>query len=189
VAGRAVEAAARKLRTQLEAHGGSISTIPEADRTASARHDGDVRSLAFNVHAVRVAVSPETGEVEILRSVHAADAGRVLNYEQCRGQVEGGVAQGIGSALYEEVALEDGVPTSRAFRQYRVPQMADIPDTEVLFADTFDVLGPQGAKSMSESPFNPVAPAIANAIARAVGARPYELPMSRDRVWRLAAAR
>ena len=72
------------------------------------------------------------------------------------------------------------------FRLYRVPQMADIPVTEVYFADTSDDLGPFGAKSMSESPYNPVAPAIGNAIARALGARPFEQPFSRDRVWRLA---
>ena len=63
--------------------------------------------------------------------------------------------------------------------------MADVPETEVYFADTADELGPYGAKSMSESPYNPVAPALANAIRRAIGQRPYELPMSRDRVWRL----
>ena len=67
----------------------------------------------------------------------------------------------------------------------RVPQMADVPPTEVLFADTVDVLGPRGAKSMSEAPYNPVAPALANAVRDAVGVRPYELPMSRDRIWRL----
>jgi putative selenate reductase molybdopterin-binding subunit len=187
VTGRAVLAAARELRARLDTVGGEPRALAEEERRATARYDGNERSLAFNVHAVRVAVNRETGEVEILRSVHAADAGRVLNYEQCRGQVEGGVAQGIGSALYEEVMLADGVPTTRAFRQYRVPQMADIPPTEVVFADTYDVTGPNGAKSMSESPYNPVAPAIANAIRRAIGARPYELPMSRDRVWRLAA--
>ena len=71
------------------------------------------------------------------------------------------------------------------FRQYRVPQFADVPVTEVYFAETSDQLGPFGAKSMSESPYNPVAPAIGNAIARALGARPYEQPFSRDRVWRL----
>ena len=63
--------------------------------------------------------------------------------------------------------------------------MADIPVTEVYFADTSDDLGPFGAKSMSESPYNPVAPALGNAIARALGVRPYEQPFSRDRVWRL----
>ncbi|WP_200807351.1 molybdopterin cofactor-binding domain-containing protein [Demequina sp. NBRC 110053] len=150
--------------------------------------DQRVRSVAFNVQAFRVAVRPETGEVRILRSVHAADAGVVMNPEQCRGQVEGGVAQGIGSALYEEVLIDgDGAIANPAFRQYRVPQMADVPLTHVMFADTSDELGPMGAKSMSESPYNPVAPALANAIRRATGVRPFELPMTRDRVWRLLA--
>lgn len=148
---------------------------------------GELRSLAFNVQAFRVAVDTETGRVEILQSVQAADAGTVMNPEQCRGQVEGGVAQGIGSALYEEIMIgDDGTLQTPVFRLYRVPQMADIPPTEVLFADTSDDLGPFGAKSMSESPYNPVAPALANAVRRALGVRPYETPMSRDRVWRLA---
>ncbi len=73
------------------------------------------------------------------------------------------------------------------FRLYRVPQFADVPDTEVYFADTSDTVGPFGAKSMSESPYNPVAPAIGNAIARALGVRGFHQPFSRDRVWRLAA--
>ncbi|WP_297081916.1 molybdopterin-dependent oxidoreductase [uncultured Demequina sp.] len=158
------------------------------DAWAEAHLDERVRSVAFNVQAFRVAVNRATGEVRILRSVQAADAGFVMNPEQCRGQVEGGVAQGVGSSLYEEVLIaEDGSVANAAFRQYRVPQMADVPRTEVLFASTSDDLGPYGAKSMSESPYNPVAPALANAIRRAVGARPYELPMSRDRVWRLTA--
>jgi len=150
--------------------------------------DGALRSLAFNVHAVRVAVNPQTGAVRILQSVQAADAGTVLNPAQCRGQIEGGVAQAIGSALYEEVPIDhEGATTINGFRTYRVPQIGDIPFTEVLFAKTSDDLGPYGAKSMSESPYNPVAPAIANAVRRAIGTRPYELPMSRDRVWRLAS--
>lgn len=153
---------------------------------AEASEHGDRRSLAFNVHAVRVAVEPQTGTVRILQNIQAADAGFVMNPAQCRGQVEGGVAQGVGSALYEEVLVEDGRVVNPVFRQYRVPQMADIPDTEVYFADTSDELGPFGAKSMSESPYNPVAPAIGNAIARALGARPYEQPFTRERVWRLA---
>lgn len=156
-------------------------------RTDGAEY-GEFRSLAFNVHAVRVAVDVDTGKVLLLQSVQSADAGTVMNPEQCRGQVEGGVAQAIGSALYEEVMTgEDGALQTQVFRTYRVPQMADIPDTEVYFADTSDDLGPFGAKSMSESPYNPVAPAIANAIRRAVGVRPYETPMSRDRVWRMLA--
>jgi putative selenate reductase molybdopterin-binding subunit len=172
-----------------------VAAAPADERAADglvARGEefGDVRSLAFNVHAVRVAVDPETGSVRILQQIQAADAGVVLNPAQCIGQIEGGVAQGVGSALYEEVMIDErGAVENPMFRLYRVPQMADIPDTEVYFADTDDDLGPFGAKSMSESPYNPVAPAIGNAIARALGSRPYEQPFSRDRVWRLAQQR
>jgi len=159
---------------------------PDGPRAiATGEERGEMRSIAFDVQAFRVAVDTETGAVAILQSIHAADAGTVMNPEQCRGQVEGGVAQGIGAALYEEIMLDNGSPVTKVFRTYRVPQMADIPFTEVYFAETADQLGPFGAKSMSESPFNPVAPALANAIRRALDVRPYETPMSRDRIWRL----
>ena len=168
--------------------GAAPAELRDGDRlVAHGAEFGAFRSLAWNVHAFRVAVDVGTGAMRILQSVHAADAGTVVNPEQCRGQVEGGVAQGIGSALYEEVVVdpESGAVVNPVFRLYRMPQSADIPDTEVYFAATSDDLGPFGAKSMSESPFNPVAAAMANAIRRAVGVRPYETPMSRDRVWRM----
>jgi putative selenate reductase molybdopterin-binding subunit len=99
--------------------------------------------------------------------------------------VEGGVAQAIGSALYEEMHIgPDGAVLTQTLRNYHIPQFADVPVTEVYFADTYDDLGPLGAKSMSESPYNPVAPALANAIARACGARMHDLPMTPARVWR-----
>ncbi|WP_291049878.1 molybdopterin cofactor-binding domain-containing protein [Herbiconiux sp.] len=165
------------LSAVAEAAGGSL--------TANGSEDGALRSLAFNVHAFRVGVNSATGEVRILQSVHAADAGFVLNPEQLRGQIEGGVAQAIGSALYEEMILDEGLVKTQVFRSYHLPQMADVPESEVYFADTDDEVGPFGAKSMSEAPYNAVAAALANAIVDATGVRPYELPMSRDRVWRL----
>ncbi|MBP1239671.1 putative selenate reductase molybdopterin-binding subunit [Frigoribacterium sp. PvP120] len=161
--------------------------LADGPLSADGSHDGTPRSVAFNVHAFRVAVDRSTGEVRMLRSIQAADAGTVLNPEQLRGQVEGGTAQAIGTALYEEVLLdEEGRVTTTALRNYRVPKFSDVPRTEVLFAATHDDLGPLGAKSMSEAPYNPVAPALANAIRDALGVRPHELPMSRDRLWRLA---
>ncbi|MCW2840313.1 MAG: aldehyde oxidase [Aeromicrobium sp.] len=209
VAGRAVQVAAERLRAELLTLAarrlgvatGACTLGPDGvagpgtslafdelvveSLSAEGSHDGTPRSIAFNVHGFRVAVDPATGEVRILSSVQAADAGVVINPEQLRGQIEGGVGQGIGSALYEEMVLRDGEVLTRTFRDYRVPQMADLPVTEVLFADTVDELGPRGAKSMSEAPYNPVAPALANAIRDATGVRPHELPMSRDRLWRL----
>ena len=179
VAGLAVQSACRELRQALD------SGATQRPLVGHGRHEGTPRSVAFNVHGFRVAVNTETGEVRILQSVQAADAGVVMNPEQCRGQVEGGVAQAIGTALFEEIRVDaHGEVTTKTLRNYHIPQLADLPVTEVHFADTYDKLGPLGAKSMSESPYNPVAPALANAIARASGARMYRLPMTPARVWR-----
>ncbi|MFJ8294980.1 molybdopterin-dependent oxidoreductase [Streptomyces sp. NPDC094447] len=145
---------------------------------------GSPRSVAFNAQWFRIAVDPDSGEIRILRSVHAADAGKVMNPMQCRGQVEGGVAQALGATLFEDVRIDErGEVTTAAFRRYRLPQYADVPRTEVHFTETSDSIGPLGAKSMSESPFNPVAPAFANALRDATGIRFTELPVTRDRVW------
>ena len=176
VAGAATLRAARRLREQID------SGRPGPLR-GEARIESRQRSLAFNVHGVRIAVNVQTGALRILRSVHAADAGRVINQRQCIGQIEGGVAQGYGAALHEELVIREGKIVNGSFRDYHIPAYADVPPTEVVFADTVDRLGPMGAKSMSESPFNPVAPAIANAIADATGVRMFATPMRPDRIW------
>ncbi|MDF0522924.1 molybdopterin-dependent oxidoreductase [Bradyrhizobium yuanmingense] len=145
---------------------------------------GTPRSVGFNVHGFRVAVNKATGELRILRSVHAADAGVVANPMQCRGQVEGGVAQALGAALYEEMVIDaSGRVTNPKFRDYHLPSFADVPRTEVFFAETSDTIGPLGAKSMSESPYNPVAAALGNAIADATGIRFTAPPFKPDRLF------
>jgi putative selenate reductase molybdopterin-binding subunit len=179
VAGMATLRAAQALAEAM-AQSGTEEKLLEAEGFS----DGRPRSVAFNVHGFRVAVHPPTGEVRILQSVQAADAGTVINPLQCRGQVEGGTAQALGAALYEHVDIgEDGQVGTRTLRNYHVPLFADVPSTEVYFADTHDPLGPFGAKPMSEAPFNPVAPALANAVRDATGHRFTALPMSRDRVY------
>jgi putative selenate reductase molybdopterin-binding subunit len=186
--------AARKLgvpvadcRLRVDAVEAGISRVPLKDLaglSATGQADGGRRSVSFNAHWFRVAVNVDTGEVRILASLHAADAGVVMNPMQCRGQIEGGVAQALGAALFEQVEIDaTGAVSTAAFRQYRIPQFADIPRTEVVLVDTADKLGPHGAKSMSESPFNPVAPALANALKAATGVRFTDLPFRRDRIW------
>jgi len=156
--------------------------------TAAGRWNGTPRSVTFNVQAFRVAVNKRTGAIKILRSVHAADAGRVINPMQCRGQVEGGVAQSLGAALYEELMIDDrGRVTNSTFRNYHLPQFGDVPRTEVFFADTSDSIGPFGAKSMSESPYNPISAAIGNALADATGIRFCVTPFKPDRIFRAIA--
>jgi CO/xanthine dehydrogenase Mo-binding subunit len=154
--------------------------------TARGNSAGSPRSVAFNVQGFRVAVNKATGEIRILKSVQAADAGRVANPMQCRGQVEGGVAQALGAALYEEMVIDDGGRVvNPKFRDYHLPSFADVPRTEVYFADTCDTLGPMGAKSMSESPYNPVSAALGNAIADATGIRFTATPFKPDRLFPL----
>jgi CO/xanthine dehydrogenase Mo-binding subunit len=146
---------------------------------------GSPRSVAFNAQGFRVAVHRVTGEIQVLQSVHAADAGTVINPMQCRGQVEGAVSQGLGWALYERVVLDDeGKVVNPAFRNYRIPAFADIPRTDIFFADTHDAIGPLGAKGMGECPINPVSPALANAIEDATGVRFRDLPFTPDRIYR-----
>jgi len=165
----AIAAAARSQGKTLSAHGNS---------------GGTPRSVAFNVQGFRIAVNKGSGELKILRSVQAADAGRVANPMQCRGQVEGGVAQSLGATLYEELVIgDDGRIVNPRFRDYHLPSFADVPRTEVYFADTYDKIGPMGAKSMSESPYNPVAPAMGNAIANATGIRFTSTPFKPDRLF------
>jgi putative selenate reductase molybdopterin-binding subunit len=157
---------------------------------ANGNSSGTPRSVAFNVQGFRIAVNKGTGEIRILRSVQAADAGRVANPMQCRGQVEGGVAQSLGAALYEEMVIDEGgrVVNPR-FRDYHLPSFADVPRTEVYFAETSDALGPMGAKSMSESPYNPVAAALGNALANATGIRFTSTPFKPDRLFPLLKAK
>ena len=165
--------------------GERIALAALAPLSAQGESAGTPRTVCFNVHGFRVAVHRPTGSLRILQSVQAADAGHVINPVQCRGQVEGGVAQGIGCALHECVRLDAaGAVANPSFRSYHMPRLGDLPRTEVFFADTHDRLGPLGAKPMSESPFNPVPAALANALADATGHRFRETPFTRDRIWR-----
>ncbi|MDP4504848.1 molybdopterin-dependent oxidoreductase [Nonomuraea turcica] len=190
VTGLAVTRAAEALRDRIAAVGGQrAAQAADKELHAVGTSDGAPCSVAFNVHGFRVAVCAGTGEIRILQSVHGADAGRVINPMQCRGQIEGGVAQALGAALYESFVVDEaGHVTTATFRNYHIPSFGDVPRTEVYFAETSDVLGPLGAKSMSESPFNPVAPALANAVRDATGIRFGTLPLARDRVHAATAA-
>ena len=163
-----------------------LHTLPGAGGRLAVMRKSDAapRSVAFNVQAFRVAVNRGTGEIRILRSIHAADAGTVMNAMQLRGQVEGGVTQALGATLHEIVRIgPDGAVSNPALRSYHIPAWADVPRTEVIFADTHDRFGPLGAKSMSESPFNPVAAALANAVTNATGVRLTAPPFTADLVW------
>jgi CO/xanthine dehydrogenase Mo-binding subunit/aerobic-type carbon monoxide dehydrogenase small subunit (CoxS/CutS family) len=146
---------------------------------------GTPRSVTFQVQGFRIAVNRLTGEIAILHSVHGADGGTIINPMQCRAQIDGAVAQALGWSLYEKMVYDDsGRMINPTFRNYRIPAFADVPArTEVFFADTYDAFGPLGAKSMSEAPIYPIAPALANALTDATGIRFYSSSLTPDRIY------
>lgn len=142
------------------------------------------RTIACNVHGVRLAVHRMTGEIRILHSVHGADVGVAINPMQVRGQLDGAIGMGFGWALTENMVHNDrGAVVNPNLRNYRIPSYADLPRTEIHFADTRDSIGPMGAKSQGECGINPVAPAISNALLDATGERFAHLPFTPDRLF------
>src|SRR6266511_2057472 len=139
---------------------------------------------SFTAQVAEVAVDPETGEVQLQRFTTAHDAGKVLNPMDHQGQIEGAVVQGIGYALTEELAVDEGKVTSVSFGDYKVPNMQDIPALQTVVLESESGPGPYNARGIGENPIGPVAPAIANAVADAVGVRIRDLPITAEKVYR-----
>lgn len=134
-------------------------------------------------HAVEVAVNVQTGAVRVLRIAGAADMGRPINPEMAEGQMEGGFLMGIGTSLYEQIVLKDGVVANPTFVDYRIPTTLEMPHNRFVKAMLDPVPhreGPFGAKGLGEGVMVPIAPAISNAIYNAVGVRAKELPISAE---------
>ncbi|WP_329152542.1 molybdopterin-dependent oxidoreductase [Streptomyces sp. NBC_01456] len=152
--------------------------------TAARKAYGSPRSVTSNTQGFRIAVHRVTGEIRILYSVQATDAAVVINPAQVRGQVEGGVAQGIGFTLTENYQVDgDGVMVNPNLRNYRIPSCADIPRTDVLLVNSTDSVGPLRSKGIAECCINPVAPALANALRDATGVRYRALPLTPERIY------
>lgn len=146
---------------------------------------GQGKPFATYVYATQIAeveVDTETGEVDVLRIVAAHDCGTPINPSLVEGQVEGGVAQGIGFALTEEILFEEGLQLNADLHDYKIPTTLDIPELDVIIVDNYDATGPFGAKGVGEPTSVPTAPAILNAIYDAVGVRIYSLPATPEKI-------
>jgi CO/xanthine dehydrogenase Mo-binding subunit len=145
------------------------------------------RSLApaTAAHLAHVSVDRDTGRTDLLGYVVAQDVGRALNPAMVEGQMRGGVAQGIGWALFEELVYDgDGQLLTGSFLEYTIPSADAVPDIETLIVEVPAAGGPFGAKGVGEAPVIAAAGAIANAISAASGARVDKLPMTAHRVWK-----
>ncbi|MCF8034732.1 MAG: xanthine dehydrogenase family protein molybdopterin-binding subunit [Desulfarculaceae bacterium] len=137
----------------------------------------------YSTHMVQVVVDVETGEVELEDYVAAFDVGKAINPKALEGQIEGGVAMGLGYALMEEVVLVEGVTQNPSLQGYLVPTMLDVPDIQPVILEVTNELGPYGAKGIGEMPNIPATPAIINAIAQASNGRVRRLPADPERIF------
>ena len=138
----------------------------------------------YGAHGVEVEVDTDTGHIKLLKFVSAFDAGKVLNLQQCRMQVIGGVVQGVGSAVMEKFVFQNGRLLNNSFTDYKIPTAKDIPAEMVqMFVETPHPQGPYGARGVAEHPMISVPSAVGNAVANATGVEIFELPMDPERVY------
>jgi CO/xanthine dehydrogenase Mo-binding subunit len=206
VVGKLVESAATTLRTMLtgaallpeaysreelrqacaeyvDRHGALRASVryqaPAGVRWDDDRYQGDAYgSYAWAVYVAEVTVDLITCEVRVDDFVAVQEIGKVINPVLAIGQIEGGVAQAIGWALYEQVAWRDGRMENAQLTNYIIPTAMDVPPMRVFFAETPYAHGPAGAKGIGELPMDGPAPAILNAIAHATGLEPTRVPLT-----------
>ena len=196
--GRAAYHAAEKLKEQIDAEAkklgipatslaGVAQAVAREGRTLEASHFYDAKSHAavtsFTAQVAEVGVDPQTGQVTVRRFTTAHDVGTIINPLGHQGQIEGGLVQGLGYALMEEMRTEDGRISTVSLGDVKLPTIQDIPPlTTVLLQDLVGP-GPFNAKAIGEGSISAVAPAIANAVADACGARIRDLPITAEKVY------
>jgi len=138
----------------------------------------------YATQAAEVAIDEETGKVRLLRMAAAHDVGKAINPLNCMAQIEGGLAMGIGSALYEELVIDgDGKSRNSSFLDYHLVTSLDLPEMIPIVVEHAEPEGPYGAKGLGEPGLAPTPAAIGNAVARALGVRIYDLPLTPERVY------
>jgi xanthine dehydrogenase YagR molybdenum-binding subunit len=145
----------------------------------------DAAIMTFGAQFAEVEVDIETGIVRVLRIVSAHDAGRIINPTLAESQLEGGILQGLGYALFEERVLDRklGIPLNPNLHDYKIPTMADVPAIDAFFVHSVDTQANHtGARGIAEPPIIPTAPAIAAAVADAIGSEVNEIPLTPWRV-------
>jgi CO/xanthine dehydrogenase Mo-binding subunit len=164
-----------ELAAQLSETGGPVTGVGNVDVQEW--------GVAFGTHIVDVEVDPETGQVTILRYTAVQDVGKAIHPGHVEGQMQGGVVQGIGWALYEGYVYDqDGQLLNPTFLDYKLPTALDVPPIETVIVEVPYPKHPFGARGAGEIPIVPPPAAIANAIYRAVGVRMDELPMTPARI-------
>ena len=176
---------------QVTSPGHSPVTLAELVQTSGGpveaeytyKTDSDDSLTVFTAQVAEVEVDEETGEVVVKRFTTAHDVGTILNPISHQGQIEGGVMQGIGQALMEEVQYEDGQVANLSLGEYKLPTMQDIPELRTVHVQSEGGPTPYGGKAIGEQPVSTVAPAIVNAVLDATGLSLKDLPVTSEKVF------
>lgn len=155
---------------------------PPTVKTDEKGHGHKSGAYSFGAQFADIEVDLETGRIEILKIVAAHDVGRAINPMGVEAQIEGGVMQGVGQTLYEEMVFEDGRLLNPSMAAYRMPTAADAFPIESIIVETDDPEGPYGAKGVAEATCGPTLAAIRNALLDATGVRVDVLPLTPERV-------
>ncbi len=131
---------------------------------------------------VEVEVNEETGFMRVLNIYCAIDVGKAINPLSVEGQIEGGVVQGLGGAICEELILQDGKPINANLADYKVPLSLGTPHVQAIVLESPEANGPYGARGVGEGPITGISPALANAIVDATGARVYDIPLTPEKI-------
>ena len=182
--GQKVFMRSKDVSISLKEIGNRVMTNNEEALVAAGAHSSPVSPPPFMVGMAEVEVDKETGKVELIDYAAVVDCGTVVNPNLARIQTEGGIAQGIGMALYENVVYnEKGQCLSNSFMQYKIPSRMDVGDIRVEFESSYEPTGPFGAKSIGEVVINTPSPAIAHAVYNATGVQIKELPITSEKVY------
>lgn len=144
--------------------------------------DNPVVFWTYGANGVEIEVDIETGQIKVLKVASCWDVGKVVNPTLIEGQIEGAIVQGIGSALFEEIKLENGRFLNQSFMDYKIPTAGDMPEMTLKFIENPQHDGPFGARGIAEPAMIPSAPAIANALYNALGIRINQIPLTPERV-------
>ena len=172
----------KEMTAQLNATGGPIVGRAAVNATGV--------GAAFAGCIADVEVDPETGKVDVLRFTIVQDAGKAIHPSYVEGQMQGGAVQGIGWALNEEYyTSDDGVMVNSTFLDYRMPTSLDVPMIDAIIVEVPNTNHPFGVRGIGETSIVPPAPAVANAIANAIGVRLYQTPMNPGRILEALASK
>ena len=182
--GQAVIEAVRDLKKQIAEKGMPTGTALLRAFASPNPNAGGKRRDCFGAHFIEVEVDTELGSVKVVKYVAVHESGRIMNPLTATSQIKGGVGQGIGMALHENMIYDQrtGIPLVTGYYFDRVPTHLDVPDVDVTFIEADDGLGPYGAKAVGESGMIQTPAAMSNAIYNAIGKRIKDLPITRDKI-------